>query len=95
MLARIPLSLLYEWAEYAELEMLSDVALDVHLADIRCILANVHRDRRKHRQPYKLKEFMLLKQQRQPKRQTPEEMKQVLETMSVMHNAALKQKRHG
>jgi hypothetical protein len=95
MLARIPLSLLYEWAEYAELEILSDAALDVHLARIASILANAHRDRRKRRRPFDVKEFTLLKDRRKPRRQTPDQMKHVLKTMSAMHNAALEQKRRG
>jgi hypothetical protein len=95
MLARIPLSLFYEWAEYAELEILSDVAMDAHLARIACILANAHRDRRKRTRPFELKEFMFLKDKRKPRRQTPDQMKQVLKTMSAMHNAALEQKRRG
>jgi hypothetical protein len=89
----MPLALLYEWAEYAELEMLSDVALDAHLADLRCMVANVHRDRRKRKQPYPLRDFLFLKDKRAPKRQTPDQMKQVLKTMSAMHNAALEQKK--
>jgi hypothetical protein len=95
MLARIPLALFYEWAEYAELEILSDVAMDAHLARIACILANAHRDRKKRKRPFELKEFMLLKDRRRPTRQTPEQMKHVLKTMSAMHNAALEQKRRG
>lgn len=93
MLARIPLSLFYEWAEYMELEVLSDAAVDAHLARIACILANAHRDRRKRKRPFELKEFVLLKDRRRPRRQSPDQMKQVLKTMSAFHNAALKQKR--
>lgn len=95
LLARMPLTLLYEWAEYAELEMLSDVALDAHFADLRCMFANAHRDKRKQRQPYKVKAFMFLKDKREPRRQTPDQMKHVLKTMSAMHNAALEQQRRG
>jgi hypothetical protein len=93
MLARIPLSLFYEWAEYAELEILSDAALDAHLARIACLFANANRDRRKRKRPFELTEFLFLKDRRKPQRQTPEQMKQVLKTMGAMHNAALEQKR--
>lgn len=95
MLARIPLALFYEWAEFAELEVLSDVALDIHLADLRCMFAETHRNKKMRRRPFELKEFMLLKDRRRPTRQTPEQMKQVLKTMGAMHNAALEQKRRG
>lgn len=87
MLSSIPLSLFHEWAEYSQLELLGGYHVDSHLARIACILANAHRDPKKRRRPFETAEFMMVSPTRRVKRQTPEQMKQVLRAFTNAHRA--------
>lgn len=95
MLADIPLSLFHEWMEFAELEPLGGAVWDYHLARLTCCLANAHRDRRKHRSPFQVKDFQMSRRMRAVVPQTADQMKTVLRTFTQAYNVANKGRTRG
>lgn len=82
-----------KWMWFAEMEPLDR---DVYqLAYIAQILTNLHRDTKKHQQPYPLKDFVLNfdpEEKKPAAQQTPEYIMMVLDSWIFGHNEALKAK---
>ncbi|MFI5223667.1 MAG: DUF4035 domain-containing protein [Nitrospirales bacterium] len=49
----------HEWIAYAELEPFDEERADMRVAMLASVLANVNRDSKKKKEPYKIEDFML------------------------------------
>ena len=59
MLRHIPARTLVEWTIYEQLEPFGDERADLRTAAVLQLLANIHRDRKKHSRPWPLADFVL------------------------------------
>ena len=66
-----------------ERKNLDEQRQDYRFAQIACILANANRDPKKKRKPYKVQDFMITKQQKQKREQTPEEIMSMVEMLNA------------
>lgn len=67
-LAQISAYELTEWQVFAELEPFGSEWMDTRFAMLASLIANANRDPKKHKQPFKLQDFMLV----QPVEKKPE-----------------------
>jgi len=59
MLGQITWRQFLEWEAFSELEPFDEERADIRSAQIVAALANIHRDRKKRRTPFKLSDFLL------------------------------------
>ena len=90
MLAEIPLSLFYEWMDYASRNPFGEERADLRAGIIAATIANANRGKGSKR--FKPSDFMPQFKRRTARRQTPDQMKQILKTYAAAHNEAMKQK---
>lgn len=59
MLARIPSRLLSEWMAFDLIEPFGERRADLRAAQIVTMIANVNRDEKKQKEPYRIEDFVL------------------------------------
>ena len=66
------------WMAYNLISPFGDFRQDVAGAQICAVLANINRDKKKRPNPYEIRDFLPFNPRKQQKKQTVEEMKEVL-----------------
>jgi len=69
--------------EFAKLEPFGERRADLRSATIACMLANIHRDRDKHPQPFEVYEFMPQFGSESTEEETPVEVLRIFMEMMV------------
>lgn len=98
MLRQIPARLFAEWTIYAELEPFGEERADIRTSTLLQLLTNVYRDRKRHKTPFALDEFVLRIGDAAPPpptrtAQTAQEKFDALKMMLLAHTAAGRPKR--
>jgi hypothetical protein len=90
MLSEIPVSLMYEWMDYASRKPFGEERADLRSGIIACTIANANRGKASKR--FKPSDFMP-KFGRRARRQTPEQITQVMEAFMQAQNAAIERRK--
>ena len=88
MLAQITYRQFIEWVVYGDLEPFDEERADIRSAHIVTALANIHRDRKKRRAPFKIRDFLLpFGDQSLPAKKSLQQLKTVAKLWVAVMNA--------